>query len=115
MKLGGIRFWHGWNVPPLPFSKLYCTFLYNPPNFFIALESWASRHVIQFLNLISKHSHHQCSDPSVLKKGIWDSALAWMKCSATALFKTALHFFIQPHQILFYCFKVGQEEMLYNF
>src|SRR5467141_2231860 len=37
----------------------------------------------------------QCSDPSVIKKVRWDSILAWMKCSATALFKTVLHYFIE--------------------
>src|SRR5467141_2401803 len=87
-------------MPPPPFSKLYCTFYITPQFFFIALQSWSSRHVIQFLNLVSKHSPRQCSDPSVINKVRWDSILARIKC-ATALFKTVLHFFIQPPQIFF--------------
>src|SRR5467141_1952687 len=70
---------------------------------FIALQIWSSRHLIQFLNLVSKHSPCQCSDPSVINKVRWDSILAWTKCAATALFKTVLHFFIQPPKIFFYC------------
>src|SRR5467141_3158060 len=86
-----------------PFQNCIALFYTTPPIFFIALQSWSSRNVIQFLNLVSKHSPHQCSDPSVLKKFRWDSILAWVKCSATALFKTVLHFFIAAPQIVFYC------------
>src|SRR5467141_2165556 len=86
-----------------PFQNCIALFYTTPPNcFFIALQSWSSGHVIQFLNLVSKHSPHQCSDPSVLKKGRWDPILAWMKCSTTALFKTVLHFFIQPPPPFFF-------------
>src|SRR5467141_404541 len=81
-------------------ALLYTT---PPKCFFIALQSWSSRHVIQFLNLVSKHSPRQCYDPRVLKKVRWDSILAWMKCSATALFKIVLHFFIQLPPNCFYC------------
>src|SRR5467141_283985 len=84
------------------FQTVLHFFIQPPKLFFIALQSWSGRHVIQFLNLVSKHSPHQCSDPSVLKKGRCDSILAWMKCPATALFKTVLHFFIQPPNF-FYC------------
>src|SRR5467141_3374238 len=83
------------------FKTVLHFFIQHPQFFFIALQSWSSRHVIQFLNLVSKHSPHQCSDPSVLTKGRWDSILAWMKCSATALFKTVLHFFYTTPQIFF--------------
>src|SRR5467141_3899031 len=76
------------------FQNCIFTFLYNPQIFFIALQRWSSRHVIQFLNLASKHSPLQCYDPSVIKKVRWDSILAWMKCSTTALFKTVYHYFI---------------------
>src|SRR5467141_1775693 len=100
-------------------TALYKTvlhFLYNPHKFFfIALQSWSSRHVIQFLYLVSKHSPRQCSDPSVIKKVRWDSILAWMKCSTTALFKTVLHFFIHPPKFVLLHSKVGQKDMLYNF
>src|SRR5467141_917100 len=96
--------------------KTVLHFLYNPPKFFfIALQSWSSRHVIQFLNLVSKHSPNQCSDPSVLKKGRRDSILAWMKCSATVLFKTVLHFQYNSRKFFLLHFKFGQVDMLYNF
>src|SRR5467141_938004 len=99
-----------------PFQNCIAPFYTTPQNFFVALPSWSSRHVIQFLNLVSKHSPHQCSDPSVLQKGRWDSILAWLKCTVTALFKTVLHIFIQPPPKLFLLhFKVGQVDMLYYF
>src|SRR5467141_4998293 len=99
-----------------PFQNYIALFYTTPPQFFfIALQSWSSRYVIQFLNLVSKHSPHQCTDPSVLKKGRWDSILAWMKYSATDLFKTVLHFFIQPPNFFPLHFKVGQVDTLYNF
>src|SRR5467141_1480498 len=83
--------------------KTVLHFLYNPPKFFfISLQSWSSRHVIQFLNLVSKHSPNQCSDPSVLKKGRCDSILAWIKFPTTALFKTILHFLYNTPNF-FYC------------
>src|SRR5467141_2038233 len=78
------------------FKNCIALFYTTPQIFFIALQCWSIRHAIQFLNLVSKHSPLQCYDPSVIKKVRWDSILAWMKCSATALFKTVLHFFIQP-------------------
>src|SRR5467141_3046537 len=86
-----------------PFQNCIALFYTTPQIFFIALQSWSSRHVIQFLNLVSKHSPRQCSEPSIINKVRWDSILAWMKRAATALFKTLLHFFIQPPQIFFYC------------
>src|SRR5467141_3165226 len=98
------------------FKTVLHFFIQPPKFFFIALQICSSRHVIQFLNLVSKHSPHQCSDPSVLKKGRWDSILADTKCTATALFKTVLHIFIQPPPKLFLLhFKVGQVDMLYYF
>src|SRR5258706_267870 len=84
-----------------PFQNCIALFYTTPQIFFIALQSWSSRHVIQFLNQVSKHSPHQYSDPSILKKGRLDSILAWMKCYATALFKTVLHFFYTTPQIFF--------------
>src|SRR5467141_1750887 len=84
-----------------PFQNCIALYYTTPKFFFIALQSWSSRHVIQFLYLVSKHSPRQCSDRSVIKKVRWDSILAWIKCSATALLKTVLHCFIQPLQIFF--------------
>src|SRR5258706_5527926 len=84
-----------------PFQNCIALFYTTLKFFFIALQSWSSRHVIQFLNLVSKHSTRQCSGPSVINKVRCDSILAWMKCAATALFKTVLHFFIQPPKFVF--------------
>src|SRR5467141_3243693 len=86
------------------FKTVFSLFYTTTKFFFITLQRWSSRHFIQFLNLVSKHSPPlQCYDPSVIKRVRWDSILAWMKYSATALFKTALHFFIQLPPNCFYC------------
>src|SRR5467141_2948930 len=90
-----------------PFHNCIALFYTTPQILFIALQSWSSRHVIQFMNLVSKHSPRQCSEPCVTNKVRWESILAWMKRVATALFKTVLHFFVQPPQNFFF--------LLYNF
>src|SRR5467141_3031375 len=84
-----------------PLQNCIALFIQPPQIFFIALQSWSSRHVKQFLYLVSKHSPRQCSDPSVINKVRWDSILAWMKCSVTALYKTVLHFLYNPHKFFF--------------
>src|SRR5467141_1292589 len=85
-----------------PFQNCIALFYTTHPKFFfIALQSFSSRHVLQFLNLVSKHSPRQCSDPSAINKVRWDSILAWMKCAATALFKTVLHFLYNPPKYFF--------------
>src|SRR5258706_19927 len=89
-----------------PFQNCIALFCRTPQIVFIAIQSWSSRHVIQILNLVSKHSPRQCSDPSVINKVRWDSILAWMKCAATALFKTVLHFFIQPPKFFFIALQI---------
>src|SRR5467141_2426445 len=94
-----------------PFQNRIALFYTTPQIFFIALQSWSSGHVIQFLNLVSKHSPRQCSDPSVIYKVRWHSILAWMKCAATALFKTVLHFFVQPPNFFLLHLKIDQVDM----
>src|SRR5258706_10607965 len=51
-----------------PFQNCIALFIQPAQIFFIALQSWSSRHVIQFLNLVSKHSPLQCFYPCGLKK-----------------------------------------------
>src|SRR5467141_84682 len=84
------------------FKTVLHFFIQPPQIIFIALQCWSKKHVVQFLNLVSKHSPRQCSDPSVINKVRWDLILAWMKCAATALFKTVLHIFIQPPKFFFF-------------
>src|SRR5467141_1151938 len=84
-----------------PVQNCIALFYRTPQIFFIALQSWSKRHVKQFLNLVSKHSPANVLT-LVSKKVRWDSILAWMKCSVTALYKTVLHYFIEPPNF-FYC------------
>src|SRR5467141_3369192 len=98
-----------------PFQNCIALFYTTPPIFFIALQSWSSRNVIQFLNLVSKYSPRQCSDPSVLKKFRWDSILACMKCLPLPFSKLYFTFLCNSPNYFFLHFKVGQVDMLYNF
>src|SRR5258706_456993 len=67
--------WMKCSTPAL--FKSFLPFFIQPPQiFFFLLQIWSSRHVIQFLNLVSKPSPCQCSDPSVINKVNWDSILA---------------------------------------
>ena len=99
-----------------PFQNCIALF-YTTPKFFLLLFKFGQ--VVMLAYAISEPSFKTlpppCSDPSAIKKVTWDSILAWMKCSATALFKTVLHFFIRPPKFFLLHFKVGQVEMLYNF
>src|SRR5467141_4945020 len=83
--------------------KTVLHFFIQPPKFFLLHFKVGQVACYTISEPSFKTLPRQCSDPSALKKVRWDSILAWIKCSATALFKTVLHFFIQPPQIFFYC------------
>src|SRR5467141_986693 len=98
-----------------PFQYCIALFYTTPEIFFYCtskLVKWTSYTISE---PSFKTLPRQCSDPSVINKVSWDSILAWKKCSTTALFKTVLHFFIQPPKFFLLHFKVSQVDMLYNF
>src|SRR5467141_388397 len=97
------------------FKTVLHFFIQPPKNVFIALKSCSSRYVILFLNLVSKHSPQQCSDPSILKKGRCDSILAWINAPPLPFSKLYCTFLYNTPNFFLLHFKVGQADMLCNF
>src|SRR5467141_1182116 len=87
--------------PHCPCQNYIALFYTTAPNYFYCTSNLVKKTCYTISEPSFKTLPRQCSDPSVINKVRRDSILAWMKFSATALFKTVLHFFIQPTNIFF--------------